>query len=559
MRKNVYVLGLCYSHDASACLVKNGIPIAAIQKERITRKKHDGSISSIDLPECIEYCLKAAEIELKDLDLIVENSPTILYCKERKNVLTMNTRRYLDDFDQDKIITISHHLAHAYCAFGLNPAEQCAVLVIDGQGNYMEDVTEDLSGAVIFPVHPESSYIERESFYEIGPGGFRVLRKNFGTVHKSFVRVAGLGHLYETVASYAFKTRHDAGKLMGLAPYGKEVFDFKMLEVLPSTEIKYHNEWIRNFSHPNRSEGDLEKHFEEYSNLAFKMQASLEEGVISLSRWLGDNSSMKSLSYSGGVALNCVTNRKIMDSCSFEDLYITPPASDCGVSMGCALYGYLQVLKQPKVKFDYTDYLGKSYDTVSIERDLSPYRKLVHIEEEADICARAASLMTSGNIIGWFQNGSEFGPRTLGNRTIMCDPRNPSMKEILNAKVKAREAFRPFAPSALEEYAREFFDVDRSPYMLLTADVHPEMREKVPTITHVDGSARLQTVRQEHNPLFHRVIEKFFALTAVPVVLNTSFNRQEPIVETPEDAIRCFLNTQIDYLCIQNFLVSKKS
>src|SRR5579862_49366 len=236
MRSNVpcYVLGLSYSHDASVALLRDGVPRVAIQKERLTRRKHDGDIRDIDLAECIQYCLATEGISLADVTLAVENSPTILYCKDRDFVLGLRRERLLDSIDPTRVIEISHHLAHAYCAYGLSPFDTCAVMVIDGQGNYREDLTEDLSTAAVFPESSEPSYIERESFYMFSNGKCRVLRKHLSTIHKSFVRICGLGHLYERVASYVFRSRFDAGKLMGLAAYGRQIEGLRMLQVLPS-------------------------------------------------------------------------------------------------------------------------------------------------------------------------------------------------------------------------------------------------------------------------------------------------------------------------------------
>jgi len=555
-----YVLGLCYSHDASACLLRDGVPAVAIQKERLSRKRHDGSIMDIDLRECIEYCLKAEGLALEDLDLVVENSPTILYCKDKDQCLNLDRERLLDRFDQRKILQISHHLAHAYSAFALSPFDRSAVLIVDGQGNYLEDVTEDLTSAVLAPRAPESSFIERESFYEFEHNRCRVLRKNLSTIHKSFTRVCGVGHLYETVSAYAFRTRFDAGKLMGLAPFGEGV-PVRMADDSQCPDIRYFTDWVCEHRNPNRAKGDLERHWDEYRRLAYSAQHWLERSVSGLAAWLRSRVETPNLCYAGGVALNCVANRRILDRAGFQNVFIVPAASDCGVSLGCALYGHLNVLALRRARFEYSDYLGRSYTENEIELALRAAAEAapIVVQKSADIAPAAAKALAAGQIVGWFQGGSEFGPRALGNRSILCDPRNPEMKAILNARVKFREAFRPFAPSVTEEASARFFDVAYSPYMLLSANVRPEVKPLIPAVTHVDGTARIQTVNSAQNPRYHRLLSAFGALTGVPVLLNTSFNNNEPIVETPGDALNCFLHTGIDALCIGDVLVTKRA
>ncbi len=556
--KDLYIMGLCYSHDASACLLKNWIPLVAIQKERITRKKHDGAIQNINLDDCIQYCFDAAGIELWDIELFVENSPTILYCKEKDTILWFNKKRLLETIAKDKIIQISHHVAHAFAAYWSSPFQESAVLIIDGQWNYYEDITEDLSWAKIFPEYIESSYIERESFYEFTGNNYTTLRKNLSTIHKSFTKICGLGHMYETVSSYVFKSRHDAGKLMWLAPYGQDVYDFKMINLLPSWEISYTTEWIRQFTTPNINGTLLETHWDQYRNLAYTTQSELENGITFLVKRLREQSKKENLCYSGWVSLNCSSNNLIKFDGWFKNLFITPAASDAGISLWCAYYGYLSLQKQPKKIYEYSDYLGKEYSDQEIEDALLSYKEQITYKKSENIYKEVASLIAEGKIIGWFQWKSEFGPRALWNRSIIADPRNKNMPDILNKQVKFREAFRPFAPSVMEEHADKFFDIDNSPYMLLTAQVQEEKKHIIPAVTHVDWTSRIQTVNAQQNPKYHKMIEAFYDLTGVPLVVNTSFNIiNEPIVETPKDAIRCFLGTGIDYLAIGEYIVRK--
>jgi len=557
--KNIYVLGLCYSHDASACLLKNGIPIVAIQKERLSRKKHDGLITDIDLKDCINYCLETENIDISQIDLVVENSPTIMYCKERDNILGFKKERLLDQLPDNKIIQVSHHLAHAYCAYGLSKFDDCAVMIIDGQGNYKEDLTEKLNDVLVYPDNSESSYIERESFYYFSNGKYKVLRKNLSTVHKSFVRFSGLGHLYEIVSSYVFRSRFDAGKLMGLAPYGHEDTAFNMLEIKNNSEIVYYNDWVKNFIKPNRSDNSLIENFQEYADLAMKTQNELERASLAMAKWLKTVSQCDNLAYSGGVALNCSANTKIIVDSGFNHVFITPPASDCGISIGCAFYGYLNILNQSKKQIDYLDYLGKNYSDSDIVKALTDNNDKVNFHKSINIFKETAQLISGNKIIGWFQGGSEFGPRALGNRSILADPRNFEMKDKINLLIKKRESFRPFAPSVLEEKAGDFFSVAISPFMLLTMSVKNDQRFKIPAVVHVDGTSRIQTVNEQQNSRYYKLIKEFYNITDVPMVLNTSFNSNEPIVETPEDAINCLLESGLDAICLGDYIVKKNS
>lgn len=558
-KESNYILGLCYSHDASVCLLKDGVPVVAIQKERLSRKKHDGSITDIDLKECVEYCLAAEGITLNDIDLVVENSPTILYCKDKDNILGFQRNRFLDNFDQKKIIQISHHLAHAYAAFGMSPYREAAVLVVDGQGNYKEDITENLEGAEVYPANSESSYIERESFYCFQDNKYRAIRKNLSTIHKSFLKICGLGHLYESVASYVFRSRFDAGKLMGLAAYGEDRLTFKMVEASTSLELKYNSQWVKKFSKPNRHPGDFELNQNEYKNLAYRVQKELEQYLVLLTKWFRKKVRSDNLCYSGGVALNCSANQEIAEKSGFKNLFISPPANDGGVSVGCAYYGYLNVFKKPKKIFDYLDYLGKPYEDREILKVLKKYSGRINYRRSQNISLGTAKLLKENKIVAWFQGGSEFGPRALGNRSIICNPCGKKTKDILNLNIKFRESFRPFAPSVLEEKSRDFFTIGYSPYMLLTAKVRNEKVKLIPAVTHVDQTARIQTVNPKQNKKYYRLIKNFEKISGMPLILNTSFNTKgEPIVETPEDAVKTFINSKIDYLSIGNFIVAKR-
>ncbi|MFZ3054603.1 MAG: carbamoyltransferase C-terminal domain-containing protein [Minisyncoccales bacterium] len=459
--------------------------------------------------------------------------------------------------DQNKIIQISHHLAHAYCAYGLSNFENCAVMVIDGQGNYKEDLTENISKAIIYPRKNESSYVERESFYEFSNGKYKLLRKNLSTIHKSFVRLSGLGHLYEIASSYVFKSRFDAGKLMGLAPYGKKLL-IRMLSIKNNTEIVYYNDWIKDFSRPNRDTDCLEKYFQEYSNLAFNAQKELEKAVLMLSKWLKKNTNFDSLAYAGGVALNCSVNTEILNNSGFKNVFIPPPASDCGISIGCAFYGYFNILGKNKKRTHYSDYLGKIYSESEILNAINKNKGAIVFRKSSNICKEVAKIISSGKIVGWFQGKSEFGPRALGNRSILADPRRIEMKNKINQVIKKREFFRPFAPSVLENKAHEFFDISHSPYMLFTAKVKDDKKSQIPAVVHIDDTSRIQSVNKTQNSKYYSLIREFYLLTKTPLLLNTSLNDNEPIAETPEDALNCFLNSGLDVLCMGDYIIKKR-
>lgn len=554
--KPVYVLGLCYSHDASACLLRDGKPLVAIQQERLSRVKHDGNIAEIDLQDCIQYCLNVAKIHLNDIELIVENSPTFLFCKERNHILGFPQRRFLDNY-HGRIVQVSHHLAHAYSAYGASPYSDCIAVVLDGQGNFYEDITESLEEAEVFPKQVEQSYIERESIYFFSQGRYTVLRKNLSPAHKSFLRIGGLGHLYEVVSSYVFQSRFDAGKLMGLSAYGKASRSPKILDITGENAEFHFDLSLTTRSHirPNRTSGDLKRNFSAYADLAARTQCDLERGTLALCAWASKKARSENLVLSGGVALNCSSNSKIQKKSGFKNVFIVPPASDCGVSLGCAYFGYLSVLGHKKKPLQYTDYLGRSYTGRAILAALRTHRTSIQFSKETNICKSVANLLDVGKVVGWFQGGSEFGPRALGNRSILADPRRKNLFQRINLNIKKRELFRPLAPSVLAEQSAAYFGTQHSPYMLLAHSVALKKRNTIPAVVHADGSARPQTVDRDMNPKFYALIKEFFRITGVPLLLNTSFNTNEPIVETPADAIKCLLASGIDALAIGDYLV----
>jgi len=299
-----------------------------------------------------------------------------------------------------------------------------------------------------------------------------------------------------------------------------------------------------------------------WQDLSWQVQDDTERALLERARRLHEATGAKNLCIAGGVGLNCVANGRIVREGPFENVWIQPAAGDDGIAIGCAYYGHLALRQQPRSYVMRHAYLGRRYGREDEQRAFAswPTRVVTRRERVTDIAAATAAQLAEGKIVGWFQGGSEFGPRALGNRSILADPRNPAMKDLLNARVKHRQSFRPFAPAVLAERSHEIFEdgVD-SPFMLLSMNVRPEWQERVPAIVHVDGSARVQTVHRESNPAFHALLEAFAERTGVPVLLNTSFNvRGEPIVETPTDAMKCFLSTEIDVLVIHDLLIEKR-
>jgi carbamoyltransferase len=304
----------------------------------------------------------------------------------------------------------------------------------------------------------------------------------------------------------------------------------------------------------------LMKHWED---LAWRVQDDTEKVLLARAAWLHETTGAKNLCIAGGVALNCVANGRVARRSEFDDVWIQPAAGDDGIAIGCAYYGWLEILKQPRSFVMDHSYVGKRYTDQEVANAISkPLVRVQTTQTQSDNIARdTAKLLADQKVIGWFQDRSEFGPRALGNRSLIADPRKPEMKDILNSRVKHRQPFRPFAPIVLYERAKEIFEGEEdSPFMLIAKNVRPEWRDKIPAIVHVDGTARVQTVREATNPTLYRLLKEFDALTGVPVLINTSFNvKGEPIIETPRDAVICFLTTGIDHLVMHDMLVSKNA
>jgi len=504
------------------------------------------------------YVLPIEDVETRLLSIGV---PEIMDERERQQA----RKHPLHLSRSNKVLTISHHLAHAYSAFAMCPFDKGAIMVVDGVGNYSADVTEP--SQLTENVNPLAR--ESESYYAFDGTRLESLKKVWldpvrGVLSDEFYYMAGLGALYSRVSSYMFADWNKCGEVMGLAPYGRPDA-VKPLLSMQNGDLTV-APWGADFDKPWFVERELSweaspsmKHWED---LAWRVQDDTEKVLLARAKWLREKTGAKNLCMAGGVALNCVANGRIAREAGFENIWIQPAAGDDGISIGCAFYGHLAVQKQPRKYVMDHAFTGVTYPEERVQADAS--KAMVRIQATSrksdDVCADTAKLLAEGHVIGWFQGRSEFGPRALGNRSILADPRTPQMKDKLNKQVKHRQAFRPFAPVVLAERAHEIFEDHRdSPFMLLAEVVRPEWRDRIPAVVHVDGTARVQTIREDQNPVLYRLIKAFDQLTGVPVLLNTSFNvKGEPIVETPADAIHCFLTTGIDYLILHDVIMRKK-
>ncbi len=574
-KQHVYVLGLnTYDHDVSACLLRDGAIAFAIAKERITREKHASGFYK----EVIDYCLDAEGITLDDVDLIVRNCYILPVAEMEERLLYQDRPGFLPNHERaeaaghplflsrsDKLVSISHHLAHAYSAFAVSPFEEGVVMIVDGVGSYRSDVSEPC------PPGDAASALARESesYYKFSGAQIECVKKVWmepdrGFLSDEFCNMPGLGALYSRASTYIFGDWNKCGELMGLAPYGRPDQVKPLLELTDG--VLRVPRWTSDFKQPvvsGRGGWEASPAMPHWQDLAWRVQDDTENVLLARARWLRETTGAKNLCMAGGVALNCVANGRIAREAGFEKVWIQPAAGDDGIAIGCAYYGWLEVLKQPRAFVMDHSCVGRRYSDADIEDAISPFlvRIQTTVTRSADICRETAKLLADQRVIGWFQGPSEFGPRALGNRSLLADPRKADMKDILNRRVKHRQAFRPFAPIVLVERAHEVFEGEEDlPFMLLAKRVRPEWRDRIAAIVHVDGTARVQTVTEAGNPLLYRLLRDFEALTGVPVLINTSFNvKGEPIVETPDDAVVCFLTTGIDHLVLHDRLIAKNA
>ena len=558
------VLGISYNyHDAAACIVSDGVVVAAAEEERFSRDKHDSRFPA----QAIGYCLRAAGLGTRALDAVAfyekpaRKLERVLQIgkayapRSAENVAAqfpslitdgMNVETTIRDrLDfQGPVYFSEHHLSHAASAFYVSPFEESAIMTVDGVGEWATCMQFSGSGTHIVP------------------------RREIRYPHS-------LGLLYSTLTAFlGFCVNDDEYKVMGLASYGTPRFraeldqlialheDGSFTLALPYFDYMYDRETMfspemERLLGPPRRKG--ESITERHSDIASSLQALTEDVMVGLATALRREQGSRNLCLAGGVAYNCVANSKIVARAGFEKVFIQPAAGDDGAAMGAALWASHTLLNQPRRIGQHNTLLGPEFSAAEIEPRLVAFGlKFEGLDDEA-LCRRVASLINDGFVIGWFQGRMEFGPRALGGRSILANPCLPDMKDILNARVKFREEFRPFAPAVTEEAAAEYFELDGiSPFMLMTPRVRPERAAEIPSVTHADGTARVQTVSHLHQPLFYRLIECFGEASGTPVVINTSFNiRGEPVVCAPDDAIKCFMGTDIDFLAIGPFLVSK--
>ncbi len=594
----MHILGIsAYYHDAAACLVTDGSIVAAAQEERFTRRKHDASFPS----NAITWCLAEARIAPRDLDYVVFYDKPFLkferlletylafaprgfgsfaaalpiWVKDKLFQKTAISNALLEHLDRDtdwagKLLFSEHHVSHAASAFFPSPFETAAVLTMDGVGEW---TTTSLA---------------------IGEGSNLSVLREIHFPHS-------LGLLYSAFTYYTgFKVNSGEYKVMGLAPYGEPRYAKLIRDHL--VDIKEDGSFALDMSYfdyctgltmtnekfdalfggsPRKPETPLDQRD---MDLAASIQAITEEVVLKLARGIAASTGQKSLCLAGGVALNCVANGKLLREKVFRNVWIQPAAGDAGGALGAALGAYHLMLRQPRVVSSGLDamrgsYLGPQFSQAEVTERLTQCGAVFTTCSDDEVIEKTAQALASGKAVGWMSGRMEFGPRALGGRSILADPRSPIMQKQLNLKVKFRESFRPFAPSVLREDVSDWFELDcDSPYMLLVADVLDEhrrtmtpqeqqlfgidklnvSRSSIPAVTHVDYSARVQTVHRETNLRYHRLIERFKELTGCPVLVNTSFNvRGEPIVCSPEDAFRCFMGTELDVLVVGNAILEK--
>lgn len=557
-----YVLGTHTSHNGSACLLKNGRIVVAIETERLTRVKHDGG----DDNAAIRYCLAAEGIGIRDVDLVVQNANFDMF---RMGNSPWKRERLVNEARE--VVTISHHLAHAFSAIGTAPFAEMAVLIVDGCGNCFADCM-DMDGAMI-PERPGNSdleqlYFEKDSYYECRAGKWRAVFKDFspGSRKQRYpmypsTTMHSIGGAYLGVSVYVFRGLEDPGKLMGLAPYGRAGVVTDEMFSLSNGRVFLNYDWMAKFDRPATDKKAFDDNFQYYADIACWAQAEIERALLYLARHRYTLCPADNLAYAGGVALNAAANRRLKAETPFKNLYVQPAAADNGLAIGCAYYGWLEVMGREKVRHSGAVQLGRSYRDDEIQDVLEHLAPLIDFEKVPDVVEGVAALLADGKVIGWYQGGAEFGPRALGGRSILALPVDPELKAFINSKIKFREDFRPFAPSVLAEDASIHFELESdSPHMTMVALTRPEWRARIPAVVHRDGSARVQTVHRDVTPRFHALLEAVKRRTGVSVVVNTSLNKRGmPIVETPREAVSLFLETAIDVLIIENWMIVKKT
>jgi carbamoyltransferase len=559
------VLGFSVGHDKGAAIIRDGKVVVAITQERLTRVKNDGAYQGGSLPlESLVYCLSEANVTIDDLDLIVYSTTEI-----HDDVYDQLNKVFR--VPQKKLIHIPHHLAHAYSSYFSSGIEdvldESAVIVADASGSILNHVNRTKEW---YPEKYEEILKEGIDVCE-GISIYHFSTKGHQEVYKKWIKYppelntgecTSLGTMYSDGSIqliYEPKTgTWPAGKLMGLASYADQnIVDEAPLYATWTDESETDICIPNNRIYPKVT---WESDFFSKACVAGIYQREQERISLMLAQLAKKLTNTNKVCTAGGSFLNCNSNEQIIKSGLFEKSFFIPPADDSGIPLGCAWYAYTQVGDVEKVDM-IKPYLGRSYNDEDIESALSKHDNLVvdRYENIEDLISVVTEKLVNNRVIGWFQGGAELGPRALGNRSILASPKPKWMKDHINHDIKGREWYRPFAPAVMYDHQSEIFDLDvYSPHMLVTSMVKEGWREKIPAVTHVDGSARYQSVTEENNQMFYKLIESFYNQTDVPVLLNTSFNGpHEPMVESPTDAINCFLNRNLDFLVLENYFIGR--
>lgn len=561
-----YVLGLSASHNGSACLLAEDRIRIAVSEERLSRRKRQ-RIYGADEALCIRYCLDGAGISADQLDHIVVAPQKKGHRKLHDLGLNPVLRVLASGTSTERI---SHHYGHAVSTFATSGFDQAAVLVVDGIGSALSDMTAAERAATV-KERPDGH--EVISIYRAAGNQVTALRKQVvesegwlsreawqGRARRQMPSFGSLGGMFSAVAVQLFGDADAAGKVMGLAAYGKPVIPVSDFLSVDGDEIVFHDTVPQSFA----GKGLWPAHERAHRDLAASVQAALEESMLHLADQARALTGLDRLCIAGGVALNGLANQRIMAELPFTDLYVIPASDDSGVAIGAAYHGAWTIGVPVMPRRLRSDALGVTYSSARIDQAISgtPAVAVSPRRTGSSVVDETADLLASGRIVGWFQGGSELGPRALGQRSILCDPRAPTAKDQLNLRVKHREAFRPFAASVLDAEVENWFDLAGtsadSPHMLRVIPVRPERRDSIPAVVHPDGTCRIQSVSRLEHPRYHALISAFRERTGVPLVLNTSLNVMgEPIAETPEDALWTLLYTQLDYCVVGDVIVSR--
>lgn len=569
----MYIIGInAYHADSSAALLKNGEVIYATEEERFERIKHWAGLPL----KSIKYCLDAEGISIQDIDSIcIGRDPKaklfnkLAYLAKRpKSAIGMFQQRFSNRNDLGNIENeissyfghcpqikyIEHHRAHLASAFFSSPFEESAVVSIDGSGDFSTIMIGKGKGNQI-------EVLESQDF-----------PVSIGLLYTAFTQFLG------------FPYYGDEYKVMGLSPYGSPIYLDELRKIIwlgkesilawdesffnlkggvisyvdnmPTVSPLFKEDKFENIFGVKRRKSDTID--QRHNDIASSLQRRTEELIFGILERAHQLTNCKNISIAGGVAQNSVANGKILQNTSFEGLYIPSAGSDAGIAMGAAQYQYFNVLDQNRIAPLYNANLGISFTNDQIKSVLDEMKLKYSFYEDDNLFPILAKKISESNVIGFFDGSAEFGPRALGSRSILADPRNPQAQALLNEKIKKRESFRPFAPSVLEEFGSEFFeDYQFTPFMESVLSIKEDKRPLIPAVTHIDGSGRLQSVKKELRPRYHRLISEFLKITGIPILINTSFNENEPVVNIPEEAIDCYLRTDLDILVLGNYILSK--